>query len=296
MTTATVAYRAESAFNSPGTGDWIQPGTDVSVSSAQIDNQLQRSRQPDQSRPADSRPGNARLSATVEFTVTDKSWTDLLPTDGSVIGGTGVPPTAEWHFDSDILDGSLSAGTEGVTFAGTAIQQADIQVQEDGPVTVTLTLRGTDLSGNSPESVVQPDPADEFLGHGAELTIDSTVQIGLSSATLSVSGLAERAEEPGRTPRALYVGAVDPTLQTTADTTEVDQLQLAAGGDETTVADTLSGPVSGSLVLENRAASTQTWDLSGLVPNTFSFDQVVSPQDLLGESVNYQLTDIGVPA
>lgn len=295
MTQAKVAFREESDFETAGTGDWIQPGTDVSVSSIQIDNQLQRVRQPDKSRPAGSRPGNARLSANVEFTVTDDKWVSLLPQSGGVVGGTGLSPTAEWHFDSDILDASLAAGTEGVTLKGTAVEQADVQIQEDGPVTVSLSLRSSDLSGNTPPTIVQPSPADEFLGHGAVLTVNSVVQIGLSSATLSLSGLAERATEPGRTARAFYVGAVEPSLQATTDTTELDQLQLAAGGSTTSISDTLTGPVTGSISIENRSAITQSWELSDLQPSTFSFEQVVEPTELLGESVDYQVATVGTP-
>lgn len=296
MPTAEVAFRPEADFLAPGSGDWFQPGTDVTVSSVQIDNQLERSRQPDESHPADSRPGNTRLTAEVEFTATDTEWAALLPTNtSSVVGGTGLVPTAEWYFSADILDGSLVPAEESLTFAGTAYQQADVEVQQDGPVTVSLSLTAADLSGNSPTAVTQPAPADEFLGHGASLSIDGTTEVGLQSATLSLSGLAERAPEAGtRTPRAYYTGAIEPSLDITADTTASDELERATGGSTTEISDTLSGAVSGALSIENRSATTQTWELGRLRPDTYAWQDLASPQDLLSENVSFHVAEVAL--
>jgi hypothetical protein len=295
MTKAEVAFRTEASFGSAGTGDWIQPGTDVSVSSVEIDNQLERSRQPDQSTPAGSRPGNVQATADIEFTLTDFRWTDLIPGSGS-LDQTGPSPTAEWYFNSDILDSSLAAGQEGVTLAAAAVQSFDVEVEQDGPVSVSLTVNASQLSANDPSAVVQPAVGDEFLGHGAELDVAGVVQVGLQSATISADALAERAEEAGgRGARVYYIGAVEPTLDTTADNTEVDQLELAAGGSSTSLADTLSGPVSATLTVANRSAVTETVEIQGLQPSTFSFDSVADPESLLQESVSYQVTDVGLP-
>jgi len=272
---ARVAYRAESSFNNANTNnDWIQPGINVSVSDFSIENNQTRNRQPDDVTPDGSRVGNFSGTLSLNWTLTDDNFHELLPFDGgsnNLSGTGGAAPTAEWYLETNALDDSGSAFSEDVTVSG-AITEATIEYTEGEPISVDVTVDFGALSDNSPTDgeITKPGNADVFTHHGTSITVGTRSQSGARSATLSLAGLARRQEQQDRTPVRYVVSAVEPTFETDALFTESDQLTAALGGSTTSVADVVSGESAGDLTLTNGNGSTITYSLTDLDPQSYS--------------------------
>jgi hypothetical protein len=298
---ANVAYRAEDSYDTPDAdGDWIQPGLNISVTDWSIDNQLSDNRQPDDPTPVGSSTGNFVGTIGLEWDLTDAKWIgDLVPLNGSgaLADSGGISPTAEWYFSVDALDDSFAQFTQDVTFAATALQEATIQYNEGGTTTVSATLIvGGGMSSNTPSSIVQPADTDLYEHHGTTISVGTRTQSGAQSATLSLNNLAVRDEGQGRLPYRLVIGAIEPRFETDAIFSEGDQLKAAIDGASaasaaTSVADTLDTE-SGAFNHEAKDGDTLNIELTGLKPNSYSWSNLVNPDESLTEPVAYNVTGV----
>jgi hypothetical protein len=289
---AEVAFRVESGFNSPGAGDWIQPGMDITVT-PDIDNELTRNRQPDDPTPARSRTGNFVGTVDVSFTLTDSEWHALIPdSSGSLSGASGIVPTAEWYFDVDALNSS-GTGTfnQSLTTAGTAVTDATVNYQEGEVVTVDLTLAFGHLSDQTPGTIVSPAAADVFTHHGVSLSVDTVSASALQTMSLSLNSLARRVDDQSRNAFSMVAGAMSPELSADAIFTEADQLKQALGGSTTSIADRVSGS-GGTITLENGNGDTITYALSDVQPTSYAWNDLVNPDTDLTESIQYHVSDV----
>jgi len=292
---AEVAFRLESEYLSPGTGDWYQPGMNISVGDLSIENNQQRNRQPDDPTPDGSRAGNFRGSASVEFDLTDDNWHDLLPLDGNTLSGDRkIAPSAEWYFSVDAVDDAGASFSEHITAAGAAVTDAEINWSQGEAVSISLTIGFGSVSGNSPDTIVQPSNADIYTHHGTTISVGTREQSGAQSATLSLSGLARPQEQQDREPLRYVVGAIEPSFSTDALFTESDQLEAALGGSTTSVADTIAGEASGAFEHQNGNGDTITYGLTQLDPQTYSWAALVDPGTDLTEPVDYHVSDVSV--
>ncbi|WP_254768233.1 phage tail tube protein [Salinilacihabitans rarus] len=295
---ATVAYALEQTYggslvdeDSDGTPEWYQPGVDVTVGDLSVENALERIRQPDDPTPAGSREGNFEGAASVSFTLTDDNFHDLVFADG----GTALPsspmaaPSSTWYFGVDHVDGN-----EARTPTGAIVVDATINYQQGADVTVELTMLYGDEPDDvtAPSSITQPSDADVFTWHGADLTVDAVDQTLMQTASLSLSGLARFRRGQSRHPFDAVVGAIEPSLSTDATFTENAQLQAAYGG-ATTPQDTI-GKVSGSLSFQNGQGTTISYDLTGLQPTSYGWNDLVNPDEDLSEAVEYHVADVAV--
>jgi len=149
---AEVAYRPESSFNTADTNaSWKQPGLNITVGDFSIQNNQTRIRQPDTPTPAGSRAGNFTGTLSLNWTLTDANYHELLPFDanGRLSGASGAVPTAEWYLSTEALDPSGATFESEVTVSG-AITDASINYSEGEPITVDATVSFGTLSGNSP--------------------------------------------------------------------------------------------------------------------------------------------------
>lgn len=292
---AEVAYRVESNYLSAGAGSWIQPGVDVQVTDLTIDNQPNRNRQPDNNTPERSRVGNFSGTIGVTWALTDTNWHDLVPTSGGSLSGVGpAAPSAEWYFSTGALDSANAQFSQDLTAAGAALQNAEVQHQENEDVTVSATIPFGGVSGNTPTSITQPSASDVFTHHGASLSIGGTAQSGLTSATLSLANLSRFRQEASRTPLDAVVGATSPELSTDANFTEADQLEAAIGGNSvTSIADQIDGHASGSLDFTNGAGTTISYSLTRLQPANYQWTDLINADGDLSEPVTYHVADVG---
>jgi hypothetical protein len=296
---AEVAYRVEDSYQTAGTGDWIQPGVNVTVGDLSIDNQAERIRQPDSPTPGRSTPGNFDGSANVSFTLTDKKLlSDLVPGFGTSFGSlstaSGTVPTAEFYFAATALDNSLSEFEDSVTASGGFLESVTVNYEEGGNITVDTQIRFANVSANEPTSIVQPSEADVFTHHGTDLTIGSVSQSGLQSATLSLNDLARIQQDASREGRAAVVDAMTPELEAEAIFSESDQLERAIGSGATSVATTLDNAGTGSLTFENGTGSTISFELVDPQPVNYALSSLVDPTSDLTEPTTYHVTDVGL--
>lgn len=290
---AEVAYRLESSPGSPGAGDWIQPGVDIAVSDLSIDNQPTRNRQPDDAAPAGSRVGNLVGTASLEWTLTDDNFHDLVPQDAGGLSGAGPgAPTAEWYFAVDALDDANAEFGSSITAANAALQSVDVQYQQGQDVRISASVGFGDVSDSTPTSIEQPDEADVYTHHGTSLTV-GTNQAGLQSATLSLANLARRREQQERTPMDWVVGGFEPTLTTNAHFTDEDQLEAAIGNNSSTsIADQLDGVSAGTLEFENGQSEIVSYTLEGLSPANYAWNDLVNPDGDHGEDVTWNVDNV----
>lgn len=291
---AQIAFREETGFLEPDTeGTWYQPGLDVTVT-PEIDNELTRNRQPDDTMPAGSREGNAILSLDVEFTMTDDNWLSLLPFDGgSLSGGARLAPTAEWYLDTKYVDTDLAIDEDFITFGGAAVESATVNFNDGEDVTVSLSILAADLVDSEADTIEQPSIDDVFTQHSVDLEIGGRTQESMQTATLSMNSLARRQEQQERTPRAMVVGGIEAELESDALFTQVDQLELAAGGSTTSVGDLIDGE-DGTLSFENAQADVVDFNLTHAQPANYSWNALVDPETSLSEAVTYHLRDVGI--
>lgn len=295
---AEVAFSLESNFNEElaTSTDWHQPGTNITVSGPTFERGLTRDRQPNDPRPRGSRSGNATGSATVEFTLTgalaDQHWHDLVFADnGTSLLSTGaVPPSAQWYFSTDLVDGS----TDRIT-TGTVVTDAEIVWTQAEDVRVSLTLAYADepdsTSAPSDSDITQPSVDDVYAFHGADIDVGTTYQTLLSSLTLSLSSLARMRYGQSQIAESAVTAGYELSLSTDATFTETDQLTRA-----------LSGRSSGALVDEttatipftNAAGDTIEYSVSGAQPNSVGWSDLVNPDSDLSEALDYHITNVGV--
>jgi hypothetical protein len=296
---AEVAYRVESGFQNAGTGDWIQPGLNVTVGDLSVDNNAQRNRQPDSPVSGGSTAGNFVGTATVDFDLTDDNvFSDLVAglAGGGSLSGAGIEaPTAEWYFAVDSLDNSLTQFESEIVFNGVAATSVEVDYTEGEPISVSLSLEASGLSTNEPTTITQPTADQVFTHHGTSATIGGLGQSGLQSATLSLDGLARRQEQQERGPRVMVVDEMEPEFTTDAVFSEVDQLDLALnGGTSGSVLQQLQAATSGGLTLENGNGTVVQFEIIDPTPNNYAWNDLVAPDSDLTEEVTYQVHDVSL--
>jgi len=291
---AEVAYTVEDSYgDGPATDPtWYQPGIDVTIGDLSVDQALQRSRHPNDPTPAGSREGNFEGGLSVNFTLTDTNFHDLVFADG----GTALPnspmaaPSSTWFFEVTLPDGS----TETRTPTGAIVTGATINYEQGSDVTVDLTLlygdEPSDIS--APSSITSPSKSDAFSWHGTTLDVDGLGQSLLQSASLSLSGLHRFRRGQSRQPYDAVVDAIEPSLSTDAIFTERDQLAQAI--DDTRGTSDEVPTASGSLAFENAGGTTITYNLTDCQPTSYSWSDLVAPDSDLSEPIDWHVADVEV--
>lgn len=295
MPTGVAAYTLEDSYGAgpADTPTWIQPGIDVTITDLSVDQALERSRQPGTPLPAGSRPGNFEGGLGVEFTLTDANWHDLVFADG----GTALPtegtraPSSAWYFAVTMPDGTTQARTP----TGAIVTDAEVTYEQGGDVRVVLTL----LYGDEPDTVTEPAEADievptesqAYSFQGSSFSVDGLNQPLMSTATISLSGLARLRRGQGRHPYDAVTGAIEPSFSTDAVFTERDQLAQAV--DDVVTSDIESiDKVLGTVTFENALGDTIEYALAGLQPTTYGWSDLIGADTDLSEAIEYHVRDI----
>jgi len=289
--TATVAFAKEQTFNGslPSTPNWFQPGVDLSVTGPTIDRTQEPVRQPDQATPAAHRPGRFNGSATVEFSLAGSAneWEQFVfhgdSNDLPLTGGAA--PSFKAFFGTEFLDGTA---TDFVA-SGTVVTECEISVEEDGDVTVSLTLEFArkDDPGTAPADadITVPSAEAVYPYHGGSVSAGGVQQTNLNNATISISSLHRLRYGLDQTATGAVVDAIEVEADTEAVYTEQDQLNLAT-----------TGTAGGSLVdeapdvvieLSNANGTSKSYTVNGARPDTHEWSSLVDPTDDLVESVTF---------
>lgn len=293
---ATVAYALEQDYagslvdsDTDGNPEYYQPGKNITVGDASLENALQRVRDPDSAESVGSLAQNFEGALSVEFDLAGSNWHDLVFNDGGTGFTSGVMPSSTWFLGVDYM-----GGTSERALSGAVVTDAAVSYEQGAPIGISLTL----IYGNeekdvaiTPSNIQRPTESDVYMFHGAELTVDAAVQAKLQSAELSIPTGARFHRGADRHPLAAVIGAVEPELTTTAIYEGPEQADLAYGGS--TPASMLSS-VNGSLALTNGTGSTITYNLTGMKPNSYNWASLVDAENDLTEPVTYYVDSVGV--
>jgi hypothetical protein len=295
---ARVAFAVEDSFRTlPGTPTWIQPGENVSVGSASLENALQRARQPDDPRPDGSYAGNVEGALNVSFEMTDTAFHDLIfPNGTGLASSASLAPSATWFIESQLPDGT----TEQRFLSGAVVESLSISYNQGEAITVDLTIiyadepevGGTYGSAPSDGSIDQPtkDEIATFSGFGLDINGVSVEK--LQSASLDISGMARFRRGQSRFPVDAVVGAYEPTLSVEAILSGDQNRTLAYGSSTATEPLDTIEESSGTITIDNRNGTLVTYTLSGLQPNTFDYADLVSPDADVTDPTDFQLKDV----
>jgi len=295
---ADVAYALETEYlgsleDSDGDGnpEYYQPGKNITVSEASLQNALTRIRDPDDPEPLTSIAQNFEGALNVSFTLAEDNWHDLVFNDGTNTGFVaGRMPSSSWFLGVDYLNGTTERVAEGAV-----VTEATINYQQGSNVTVDLTLIYGDESKNAsitPSNIQKAPGSDVYAFHGASLTVDTVGQgERLQSATLSIPTGARFHRGADRHPVDAVIGNVDASLSSDAIFTGPDQLELAYGGASPSSA---ISATTASLTFTNGAGTTIGYDLSGVKPNSYNWSDLVSGDSDLTEPIDYHVNGVSV--
>ncbi|WP_135851299.1 phage tail tube protein [Halorussus salinus] len=285
-TTTRIAYLHEPTddyMGSPTDTDYKTPGLDCVVEEIGLDNALRRMRTPGDAETTAALAGNFSGAITVSFTLANPWWKN------HVFGG---PPTANgessapYAYDWSVAPGEVQSSRwyTGIDYSevtaervlkGVVFSDMQVNLTAGEPVEVTLTgfygdeeTNATLTPGSQPSEQATP-----LRFHGGSLSIpDSSTVNRVQSASLSMKTGARPQTDTSRHPVAAVMGAVETTLNVRDVVTDTDQLELAYGGSsapETAV----DGASAATLDLSSPDATGLTYDLSGVTPDTYSWEQ-----------------------
>lgn len=289
---ATVAVAVEDSYGTlPGTPTWFQPGIDVEVGSASLDNALTRARHPDDPKPATSREGNLEGALSVTFTMTDTNFHDLV-----FAGSSGLPasaslaPTATWYLESETLPSSVPRIP-----AGAAVESVAWNWQQGEDVQVELTIiYGDEADISAPSSISQPSEADAVPWHASTLDVNGVTTSKMQSFTLEIAGLARFRRGGSRTPEDAVVGAIQPTLTVDAILEDGTRRDLAYGSTTASTPQDTIDSVPGTATFANSSGTVATLNLSGLQPNSYDWSDLVAPDTDITDPTEFHVTDVQV--
>jgi len=279
-----VAFAVEDSYRTlPGTPTWIQPGLDVSVGSASLENQLQRARQPDDPRPAGSREGNLEGALNVSFSLTDTNYHELVFANGTGDGlatSAALAPSATWY-----LEGELPGGSEERILEGASVTSWSISYTQGEKVTVDLTIvyayEYDPADVDAPDvpadgAINQPAKDDIVMFHGFDFDLNATNVSKLQSLSVDISNMARPRRGQSRLIQDMVVGAYEPSLSFEAVLDDTGRRELAYGSSGATKpsVDTITEQ-SGTITL----GTVGTLSLSGIQPNTYEWSQLVESED-----------------
>lgn len=294
---AEVAYSVEDSFRTlAGTPVWKQPGENISVGSASIENALNRARQPDDPRPDGSREGNVEGALSVTFDMTDTDFHDLIFADGGtqLAQMSAFAPTATWYISSD-----TGATTEERFLSGAAVESVSINYAQGDSVTVELTIIYADepevggTHGSAPATISQPTKDEIVKWHGTDFKIDGVTVSDLQSLSLEISGMARFRRGQSRFASDVVVGAYEPSLTVQAILHDDTQQSYAYGGaTATSPSATTIDETPATLAFANPNGSLGTYTLSGLQPTSYDWSDLVSADTDTTDPTNYHVKDV----
>jgi len=148
-----------------------------------------------------------------------------------------------------------------------------------------------DVTAPTDAEIQTPSEGDVYSFHGASFNVDTLNQPLMTSATLSLTGLARFRRGQDRHPYDAVADAIAPELQTDAVFTERDQLALAVDDVDTPTPET-AGSVPAELAFENGQGDTITYTLGGCSPANYAWSDLVAPEADLSEPITYQVDTV----
>lgn len=299
---ATVAAAVESDgfLSLPDIPTWFQPGENVDVATASLENALERARQPDDPRPDGSREGNKEGALDLTYALTDTNFHDLVFPASTPVGiarSAARAPTATYYLAAELLD-----GTQDRFLAGGATESLSITYEQGQDVTVNQTVIYADepevggTHGSAPASgdIQQPSKSDIVRWHGADLQIDGVSVEELQSFSIDISGMARFRRGQSRTATAAVVGAYEPSLSVQATLRDGTQKEYAYGSATAVEPEDTIAERPATATFANPAGNLVSYNLTRLQPTTFNWSDLTAPDTDITDPTDYHFVDLSV--
>lgn len=293
---AEVVYSVEDSYMAlAGTPVWKQPGMDLEVGNASLENALQRARHPDSPKPQGSRAGNLEgaFSLTYSQTTQQNVHELVFPNNSNteLADSAALAPTATWYISAD-----TPGSTEERFLSGAAVESITWNYQQGEKNTVELTIIYGDepevggTYGSAPSSFSQPTKDDIVMFHDSDFTLDSATVSKLQSLSVTISGLARFRRGQQREPVDAVVGAYEPTLSFQAVLEDNSRQQLAYGSSSATEPLDTINQVDATFAFD----VASDLNLTGIQPNSYQWSQLVNPQEDIQDPVDAHVEDVSV--
>lgn len=298
---ARIAAAVEDSFLTlPDIPTWFQPGENIDVGAASLENALERARQPDDPRPDGSREGNKEGAFDITYAMTDTNFHDLVFPATSPVGlarSASLAPTATYYVEAELLP-----GTQDRFLAGGATESLSIQYSQGEDVTVNQTIiyadepevGGTHASAPAADAINQPAKDDIVRWHGSDLQIDGVSIEELQSFSIDISGMARFRRGQSRTATEAVVGAYEPSLSVEATLQDGTQKEYAYGSAGATEPGTTIAERPATATFDNPAGTLVSYDLAGLQPTTYDWADLTSADTDITDPTDYHVKDVSV--
>lgn len=293
---STVAFVKESSFQTePGTPTYYLPGRNVTVDEANLQNTLQRLREPDTAEAVDSLSGNLEGAFSASWAMSADTHADVRDIVFNDAGGgftSGLATTSSWYLGLDYIDGTSTSTVERNLTGCIPLEYSISYDQGTNTINESLTMgyadetKGTTIT---PSSISGPTDGSEVPFHGFTLDVDAATVNKLQSATLSFSNIARFQRGTSRTP----VDAIAATPQVTLDASAIyntdDYLELAYGASgSTSTQDNLTN-VTGTVTLDSAGTTVATYSLPKLKPDNYDWSDLVNGDTDTTDPVTYHV-------
>ncbi len=273
-----------------GTPDLFGFGRKHSITELDLDNDLEDLSEGDSVWDVESVKQNAEGAVSVEAVVSSDVHNEvekIVFNDGGTAMKPGLASSARVF-----VGVNYATGTSERTLYGCIPLSYDINYDQGSMVTYTLSMAYADEEPDSSPDLSTATRASDDSGvpyHGFTLDIDGTSVEDEQSVTLSISDIArfQRGSDPK--PLRAVIASPSATLDATATYTGPSRLDIARGSSTGTLPDNVDS-VSGTIELADAAGTISTYNLSGMSPANYSWNEVVSKEDTT-DQIQVNITD-----
>lgn len=273
-----------------GNPDLYAFGRSPTLSELSLQNQLENLREGDSVWSVESVKQNFEGAVSVEATVSADVHNEVekIPfNDGGTAIKSGLSSSARIFVGVQYPTGS----TDRVLY-GCIPTEYSISYEQGGMVTYSLSMLYADEEPSTSVDLttatrVTDDSSVPF--HGFELDIDGTTVSDLQSSTLSVSDIARFQRGSGPTPNRGVIAAPSATLDADAIYTGPSRMDIARGNATGKLPDRVDS-VSGTITLTVDGTTVSTYNLSGLSPDTYNWNEVLGTEDTT-DDIQFNITD-----
>jgi len=276
--------------DSDGTPDLFAFGRNTTLTELDLQNQLEDLSEGDAVWDVGSVKQNFEGAVGIEATVASDVHNEVekIPfNDGGTAIKQGLASSAR------IFVGVTSpSGTAERTLYGCIPTEYSITYEQGGMVTYSLTMLYADEEpGSSPDLTTATRVTDDSSVpfHGFSVSIDGTTVTDEQSVTLTISDIARFQRGSSPTPNRAVIASPSATLDVEAIFTGPSRLDIARGASTGKLPDTVDS-VSGSITLDANGTTVSTYNLSGLSPDTYSWNEVLSDEDTT-DQIQFNITD-----
>jgi len=283
-----VAYAPEVNGYLGGTGDtptYYEPGTNIQVETAELTRNLLEILAPGDVEAQEFLAQNLDGQLSVSWVMNSDEFHRLIFNDANTGFTSGVANSAEWYLGVDYQGGTTERQIKGWA-------PATAQAVYNGPTeSVRVTVTGGYGDEDKNTSITPgtlTSGTEEVPGHGASLTINGVELSKLQSATLSFENIARLQPGPSPHPVDAVAGNVQTSLEMTSIYEGSDQYELALGADgATTVQDDVT-EVSATLAFDVAGSEVASYDIAGLAPETYGWQDLVNNDADMTESIQWR--------